>query len=966
MPNLRNQLLVSLGDDSVSAGSSDMGERESSINTSTTDAEGGANVGTFLYTAPEGGSGTKGDMYSLGILLFEMCYRFSTKMERVIVLSQIRSTEKYPPDFEKDEKFAIVRKLVKWLLKRTPDDRPTAMELLNGKLMPADAIQDNYIDKVSATLATPESAAFARLMDVLFNQPAFHATSQQPPTTPTKDSLRASASSIAPPTPTSLSISGQPQLSLAIPSFEELALRDSVIDDMSAVFKRHGALRVSLPLLDRDLDWDSFVPFKDCAHVLFSSGTKMTLPYDLRLAFAKYASQVLREDSQYSVRSRTSILKRYDSGAVYRKSEAGRHPKQFFLADFDIVLDKTAFRVPPPRATMSPDLSLSPIPLAAMVDPNSVFRSISHHPPAHSGGGRPHAGSGPIHPVPVRPNGIHQTMHHITMMTASKPSAPDLASATISSPPPVGSQFASQNNPDFSTSMPSDARFMQGSQMDTADRPPKSNGSVLAEAELLRVAIEIMGKFKSQLPPFYIRINSVRILEAIFDVCDIDRSSKARQKMAAIVSTAGKLPWSSVQSQLVRDLALPEAKVEELRRFLQFKGEPKRVISQLGTHFSNFAKASPDAYVKAKRAISHLFRLLRTLEEFSIDTSQVLLFDPALSLTGEYTSGIVFQVLLIMGDKKLNCIAVGGRYDAVIQSFTAHGRASLLASSGSGMLSGSLVAPTPPPGGSTTIFHKDVMRSPDVNGARTVAPGSPPTIGGEAAPYPTAPAPHGNLCAVGISFAVDKITVIMQKLAASRAIDSTPNGTSGIPPVKLNQADVYVCSSGSLFSERLNMVSQFWGRDVKTDYIYDSRVSIEEQERIARENGARAVVRLRDLNFYTTGLVEIVDLFTRPGEAYMVHKNESGDFVRLLLARHRARSDGLPLPPLPHPFTADAQGAQQQPTSAAAKLSSSVSVTTVDSHFSRLPKKDQQLRAGYLTKLGVVHKPESSNPKPNS
>jgi serine/threonine protein kinase len=36
------------------------------------ESESGA-VGTHLYTAPEGGSGTKGDMYSLGILLFEVC-----------------------------------------------------------------------------------------------------------------------------------------------------------------------------------------------------------------------------------------------------------------------------------------------------------------------------------------------------------------------------------------------------------------------------------------------------------------------------------------------------------------------------------------------------------------------------------------------------------------------------------------------------------------------------------------------------------------------------------------------------------------------------------------------------------------------------------------------------------------------------------------------------------------------------
>jgi serine/threonine protein kinase len=48
-----------------------MDESESESSMTNEESESGA-VGTHLYTAPEGGSGTKGDMYSLGILLFEV------------------------------------------------------------------------------------------------------------------------------------------------------------------------------------------------------------------------------------------------------------------------------------------------------------------------------------------------------------------------------------------------------------------------------------------------------------------------------------------------------------------------------------------------------------------------------------------------------------------------------------------------------------------------------------------------------------------------------------------------------------------------------------------------------------------------------------------------------------------------------------------------------------------------------
>lgn len=69
-------------------------------------------------------------------MLFEMVYKFNTKMERVIVLQQVRSSLTFPPEFEKSEKYAQARRVIRWLLQRNPDDRPTAMELANSKLLP--------------------------------------------------------------------------------------------------------------------------------------------------------------------------------------------------------------------------------------------------------------------------------------------------------------------------------------------------------------------------------------------------------------------------------------------------------------------------------------------------------------------------------------------------------------------------------------------------------------------------------------------------------------------------------------------------------------------------------------------------------------------------------------------------------------------------------------------------------------
>lgn len=73
------------------------------------------NVGTALYVAPElNGKASnskynqKVDLYSLGIIFFEMCHRpFSTGMERVEILAALRSSKiQLPPWMESDLKYS--------------------------------------------------------------------------------------------------------------------------------------------------------------------------------------------------------------------------------------------------------------------------------------------------------------------------------------------------------------------------------------------------------------------------------------------------------------------------------------------------------------------------------------------------------------------------------------------------------------------------------------------------------------------------------------------------------------------------------------------------------------------------------------------------------------------------------------------------------------------------------------------
>ncbi|XP_061171339.1 eukaryotic translation initiation factor 2-alpha kinase 3-like [Saccostrea echinata] len=94
-----------------------------------------AQVGTTLYMSPEQMAGKpygpKVDIFSLGMILFEMLYFFNTQMERVRTLMEIKKRI-FPEEFKKNQE---EYKFVDWLLSFEPAQRPSATEIMNSKLL---------------------------------------------------------------------------------------------------------------------------------------------------------------------------------------------------------------------------------------------------------------------------------------------------------------------------------------------------------------------------------------------------------------------------------------------------------------------------------------------------------------------------------------------------------------------------------------------------------------------------------------------------------------------------------------------------------------------------------------------------------------------------------------------------------------------------------------------------------------
>ncbi|CAF0793196.1 unnamed protein product [Brachionus calyciflorus] len=92
-------------------------------------------VGTSLYASPEQLNGKiydmKSDMYSLGIILFELFCPFNTEMERMEFISDLKRDRKFPNEME--NKWPSQCEVIRSLLDPNPSNRPSAFNLLNSE-----------------------------------------------------------------------------------------------------------------------------------------------------------------------------------------------------------------------------------------------------------------------------------------------------------------------------------------------------------------------------------------------------------------------------------------------------------------------------------------------------------------------------------------------------------------------------------------------------------------------------------------------------------------------------------------------------------------------------------------------------------------------------------------------------------------------------------------------------------------
>eukprot|EP00850_Spirogloea_muscicola_P010860 SM000065S20209 [mRNA] locus=s65:314038:324123:+ [translate_table: standard] len=260
-------------------------------------------VGTYLYTAPEIEQGwphidDKVDMYSLGVVLFELWHPFGTAMERALTLSDLKKKGTVPSSWSSQN--PQVAELVHWLMDAKAGNRPTASQLLQSKLLPP-RMEDEALNDTLRTIQSGEdTSVYGRVVAAIFDEERIDAQMQKSRQTSPEASLM-----------------DQHAMLMVEP-------RNRVLKVVASIFRRHGAQPMSSRSME--LAEGGGRTHRQAMKVVDAGGNLLALRHETRIPFARWLSA-----------TQTTSLKRYEVSQVSRRAIGRSVPMEYHQGDFDIV-----------------------------------------------------------------------------------------------------------------------------------------------------------------------------------------------------------------------------------------------------------------------------------------------------------------------------------------------------------------------------------------------------------------------------------------------------------------------------------------------------------------------------------------------------------------------------------------------------------------------------------------------------
>ncbi|KAJ8774874.1 hypothetical protein K2173_018133 [Erythroxylum novogranatense] len=283
--------------------------------------DGTGQVGTYLYTAPEIEQGwpkinEKVDMYSLGVVFFELWHPFGTAMERQVILFDLKQKGELPSSWV--DQFRDQETLMRKLMSPNPSDRPSAVDLLKSAF--PRSMESELLDNILRTMHTSENnSVYDKVVSAIFDEEVLEKS------IPYQDM--------------GIFRRGRNDTSAIQYLDSNTKLRDYVVEFTREVFRLHCAKHLeftSMRLLD---DCPNFS--RNTIKLLTSGGDLIELCHELRLPFVCWFCKNLLLDREFQSQ-RESSFKRYDVSHVYRRSVGHSPPNRYAQGDFDIIRGASA------------------------------------------------------------------------------------------------------------------------------------------------------------------------------------------------------------------------------------------------------------------------------------------------------------------------------------------------------------------------------------------------------------------------------------------------------------------------------------------------------------------------------------------------------------------------------------------------------------------------------------------------
>ncbi|KAK7262583.1 hypothetical protein RJT34_30157 [Clitoria ternatea] len=267
--------------------------------------DGTGQVGTYFYTAPEIEQGwpkidEKADMYSLGIVFFELWHPFGTAMERHVVLSDLKQKGELPPAWVAE--FPEQESLLRQLMSPGPSDRPSATELLKNAFPPR--MESELLDDILRTMQKSEDTSiYEKVLNAIFDEEMLS----------TKHIGQLGR----------LGPVGDNTSSIQYTEFET-EVRDYVVDVNREIFRQHCAKHLEISTMRLLDDCPQFN--RNAVKLLTQGGDMLELCHELRLPFVKWI-----------ISKQKSSFKRYEISPVFRRAVGHSSPNRYLQGDFDII-----------------------------------------------------------------------------------------------------------------------------------------------------------------------------------------------------------------------------------------------------------------------------------------------------------------------------------------------------------------------------------------------------------------------------------------------------------------------------------------------------------------------------------------------------------------------------------------------------------------------------------------------------